>query len=64
VRRTFALSANMHDLALAMTLATMAFPGMPIELPVVGVWLITFGCSLFFSEVVGRPHQVGEEVLA
>ena len=38
VRRTFALAATSRDLALALTLATLAYPGLPVELPVFAVW--------------------------
>ena len=64
VRRTFALAGNSRDLALALTLATLAYPGLPVELPVFAVWMIAFGFCVLYSELVGRPHRAAEEVLA
>jgi hypothetical protein len=63
-RRTFSLATNMRDLALSLTLTTLAFPGLEVALPVFGVWLITFAVNVVFCEIVGRPRRVGEEAFA
>ena len=63
-RRTFLLAANSRDLALGMTLASLAFAGLPIELPVMGIWAFTFACNLVLCEILGRPHRADAQVLA
>ncbi|HEY2746104.1 MAG TPA: bile acid:sodium symporter [Polyangia bacterium] len=54
VRRSFALAVNARDLSLSLALATLAFPGRPVELPLFAAWLITFACNVMFAELAGR----------
>ena len=53
-RRAFAITANGHDLALALVLAGLAFPGRAVQLATFGVWLILFACNAIFAVVAGR----------
>lgn len=63
-RRTILLAANSRDLALGLTLSSLAFAGLPIQLPVIGIWGITFACNLVLCEIMGRPHRADAQVLA
>lgn len=63
-RRTIMLAANSHDLALGLTLASLAYSSLPIELPVFGIWAFTFVCNLALCEILGRPHRSDAQVLA
>jgi len=63
-RRTLMLAANSHDLALGLTLASLAYSSLPIELPVFGIWAFTFVCNLALCEILGRPHRADAQVLA
>jgi BASS family bile acid:Na+ symporter len=54
VRRSLVIGGLSRNLALALLLASVAFPGRKVQLAVFGVWWVLFGVACLYAVVVSR----------